>query len=334
MSKKTKEINPYYLKQEKKETIEEMMQRKKQKEREKRINERKKEQKKKEKNDEKFEQDTDTAINMTNKNKIKKDRELQKRIAKQENKRKRRIKKIKFFIKLILLVGIIAGGITFALTSPIFNINYINVSNNSKIPTDTIISLSGLKNEENIFKFYKKNIIDKVKENPYIEDVEIKRKLPDTVEINVTERVATYNIAYMGKYSYINTQGYILEISEDSKNMPIIQGISTKEDDIVPGNRLNNEDLLKLEQVIKIMNSIKEAGLDGQVITIDISDEKNYSIYLNDEKKVIYLGDGSNLSNKMLYVQAIIEKEKGKEGEIFINGDLNNGFYPYFREKV
>ena len=334
MPKKTKEINPYYLKQEKKESIEEMMQRKKQKEREKRINERKKEQKKQEKKDEKFEQDTDTAINMTNKNKIKKDKEIQRRIAKQENKRRKRIKKIKFFVKLILLIGIIAGGITFALTSPIFNIKSINILNNNKIPSDTIISLSGLKNEENIFKFYKRNIIEKIKENPYIEDVEIKRKLPNTVEINVTERVEAYNIEYMGKYAYINTQGYILEISEDSKNMPIIQGTTTKKEDIVPGNRLNNEDLQKLEQVIKITSSIKEAGLDGQVITIDISDEKNYSIYLNDEKKMVYLGDGSNLSNKMLYVQAIIEKEKGKEGEIFVNGDLNSGFHPYFREKV
>ena len=334
MPKKTKEINPYYLKQEKKESIEEMMQRKKQKEREKRINERKKEQKKQEKKDEKFEQDTDTAINMTNKNKIKKDKEIQRRIAKQENKRRKRIKKIKFFVKLILLIGIIAGGITFALTSPIFNIKSINILNNNKIPSDTIISLSGLKNEENIFKFYKRNIIEKIKENPYIEDVEIKRKLPNTVEINVTERVEAYNIEYMGKYAYINTQGYILEISEDSKNMPIIQGTTTKKEDIVPGNRLNNEDLQKLEQVIKITSSIKEAGLDGQVITIDISDEKNYSIYLNDEKKMVYLGDGSNLSNKKLYVQVIIEKEKGKEGEIFVNGDLNSGFHPYFREKV
>ncbi len=35
----------------------------------------------------------------------------------------------------------------------------------------------------------------------------------------------------------------------------------------------------------------------------------------------------------MLYVQSIIEKEKKKKGDIFVNGDLNNGFNPYFREK-
>lgn len=316
------------------ETIEEMMKRKKQKEREKRIKQRKQEELRKEEKDEKFELDTDSVINMTNKNKIKKDEEQRKKISKQEKKRKKRIKKIKLFLKIFLLIGIIVGSCVFAFTSPIFNIKNINVVNNVTIPSDTIISLSGLKTDENIFKFYKGNVIQKIKENPYVENIEIHRKLPTTVEIDVTERVATYNIDYMGKYAYINTQGYILEISEDSKNMPVIHGIETKEENIILGKRLDKEDLKKLEDVIKIMNEAKECGLDGQVTYIDISESNNYSIYLSNEEKTVYLGDGSNLNNKMLYVQAIIEKEKGKEGEIFVNGDLNNGFNPYFREKV
>ena len=331
MPKKIKEVNPYYMEQERnKETIEEIEKRKKQKEREKRINQKKK----KEQKQEEFDLDTETVINMTNKNKLKKDEERRKKISKQERKRKKRIKKIKFFVKLFLLVGIIAGGITFALTSPIFNIKDINVINNVTIPSDTIISLSELKIDQNIFKFYKENVKDKIKENPYVESVEIHRRLPSTIEINVTERVATYNVDYLGKYAYINTQGYILEISDESKGMPVIQGATTNEEDIVPGNRLNEDDLRRLENVIKIMNAAKDSGLDGQVTSIDISDENNYSIYLNNEKKRVYLGDASNLSNKMLYVQAIIEQEPGKEGEIFLNGDLNNGFNPYFREKV
>ena len=329
MSKKTKEINPYYINQEGKEELEKENERKKQKEREKRIN-----QKNRLKNEDDFEFDTDVAINMTNKNKIKKDEERRKKITRQEKKRRKRIKRIKFFIKLFLLIGIISGGIVFALTSPIFNVTTINVVNNITIPSDTIISLSGLKTGDNIFKFYKKDVISKIKENPYVEGVEIHRRFPNIIEISLTERVAIYNIDYMGKYAYIDTQGYILEISDDSKGMPVIQGATTSENDIVPGNRLNDEDLGRLEQVIRIMNAVKEAGLDGQVTTIDISNKNEYSIYLNDEKKTVYLGDGSNLSNKMLYVQAIVEQEKGKEGEIFVNGDLNNKFHPYFKEKV
>lgn len=331
MSRKTKDINPYYMEEnENKEKSEELIKRKKQKEREKRINQKKKS----EEREDKFDLDTETVINMTNKNKLKKDEEKRKKISREERKRKKRIKRIKLFVKLFLFVGIIAGGITFALTSPIFNIKDINVINNITIPSDTIVSLSGLKPEENIFKFYKGDVINKIKENPYVESVEIHRKLPSTIEIDVTERVATYNVDYMGKYAYINTQGYILEISDDSRGMPIIQGATTSEDEIVPGNRLNENDLRKLEVVIRIMNAAKDSGLDGQVTSIDISNENEYSIYLNDEKKTVHLGDASNLSNKMLYIQAIIEQEKGKEGEIFVNGDINNNFNPYFREKV
>ena len=331
MSRKTKDINPYYMEEnENKEKNEELIKRKKQKEREKRINQKKKS----EEREDKFDLDTETVINMTNKNKLKKDEEKRKKISREERKRKKRIKRIKLFVKLFLFVGIIAGGITFALTSPIFNIKDINVINNITIPSDTIVSLSGLKPEENIFKFYKGDVINKIKENPYVESVEIHRKLPSTIEIDVTERVATYNVDYMGKYAYINTQGYILEISDDSRGMPIIQGATTSEDEIVPGNRLNENDLRRLEVVIRIMNAAKDSGLDGQVTSIDISDENEYSIYLKKKKKTVHLGDTSNLSNKMLYIQAIIEQEKGKEGEIFVNGDINNNFNPYFREKV
>ena len=41
----------------------------------------------------------------------------------------------------------------------------------------------------------------------------------------------------------------------------------------------------------------------------------------------------SNLSKRMLNVKAIIEKEKGIEGEVFVDMDLNNS-YPTFRQKV
>lgn len=302
---------------------------KKAKEREKRIREGK--QLKKE---DVFDLETETVIQMTNKNKIKKEEQRRKELTKQERKRKKRNRRIKFFLKLILLIGLISGAIIFALTSPIFSIKNINVINNSEVASDTVISLSGLKQDENIFRFYKGSAVNKIKENSYIENVKIRRKFPNTIEIEVEERVAKYSVDYMGKYAYINTQGYILEISEDSRGLPIIQGITTKEEEVVPGNRLNNEDLSRLEDAIKIMNSASENGLDRKATSIDISDKDEYSIYLEREKKKVHLGDVTNLSNKMLYVVAIMEQESGKEGDIYVDGDLNNKFQPYFREKL
>lgn len=331
MSKKTKEsdMNLYYFNNG--QAIDESDRRKISKEREKRI----KQNKQKNKENEQFDLETETVIQMTNKNKIKKEQEKRKQLSKKEQKRRKRNKKIFFALKLIVSIGIIVGGIIFALTSPIFNIKNIKVSNNGQAVTqETIISLSGLKYDENIFRFNLGNIIENIKQNAYIEDVIINRKLPNTVEIEIKERVHKYSVDFMGKYAYINNQGYILEISEDSKGLPIIQGITTEEEQVVPGARLNVEDLEKLENVIKIMDISLDSNLDSKVTSIDITDENEYSIYLEEEKKTINLGDCSNLSNKMLYVVAIIEQTKGEEGQVFVNGDLNNGFQAYFKPKI
>lgn len=330
-NRKEAQMNLYYIKQgqAKEQMIEDKVKKQRDKEREKRIKE-----KKQQNLNDGFDLETETVIHMTNKNRIKKEEQKRRELTKQERKRKKRNKRIKFFLKLFLFIGLISGAIIFSLTSPIFNIKDIKVCNNSQVPSDTITSLSGLKTEENIYKFYNRNVVNKIKENPYVENVKVNRKLPNVVEIDIEERIAQYSVEYMGKYAYINTQGYILEISEDSKSLPIIQGITTREEEVIPGERLNNEDLRRLEDVIKIMNAAKENGLDGKVTSIDINDENEYSIYLEEEKKKVHLGDNTNLSNKMLYVVAIMEKEKEKEGDIFVNGDLNNKFQPYFREKV
>ena len=102
----------------------------------------------------------------------------------------------------------------------------------------------------------------------------------------------------------------------------------------MPGKRLNNDDLERLEDVMKIMSSANENGLKDTITSVDIKDKNDYTIYLEENKKKVHIGNASNLSNKMLYILAIMQKEEGKEGDIYVNGDLNNKFQPYFREKV
>jgi len=277
---------------------------------------------------------TETVIQMTNKNKIKKQEERKKKLTYEEKRRKARNKKIKVILKIFVLLGIIVGGITFTMVSPIFNIQDIQVLENEKVSAETIISLSTLKKDENIFRFSSTKISNFIKENAYIENVKIHRKIPNTIQIEVEEREHTYSVDFLGKYAYINKQGYILEIGQDCKEKLILQGIATPEEQVIVGNRLENEDLQKLEDVIKIINVTKEYNLDTKITSIDISDKNEYSMQIEEEKKRVYLGDSSNLSNKMLYVNAILEEEKGKTGEIFANGDLNNKFKVYFRESL
>ena len=274
------------------------------------------------------------VIKMTNKNNQRKETQTKQKMSKKQRQILKKKKRIKLILKLSALVIIIIAGIIFALVSPIFNIQEIEVSDNEQINTETIISLSQLNLGQNIFKFNKNKVNKNIKTNAYIESAEIKRKLPNKVQIQIEERKKEYNVEFLNGYAYINNQGYILQISEEKQALPTIQGISTPDEQIVEGNRLNSEDLEKLEVIIQIMNICKNYELDSKITNIDISTKDEYTLYLEEEKKTIYLGDKSNLSNKMLYVQVIIEENRGKEGEIFVNGDLNNNFKPRFKEKV
>lgn len=257
------------------------------------------------------------------------------KLTKKQQAQKKRRKRIIKVIKWLTLIGIIIAGIIYAMLSPIFNIKSITVSGNAKISSETIISLSGLNIEQNIFNFRTSNITDNIKQNAYIDSVEIHRQLPDEVQIVVRERVATYMLTLGNAYVYINNQGYILEITSVKGDFPLLVGYETPEEQIQEGNRLNTDDLEKLNDVLRIMEVASSVGgdLDKLITQIDISAKTNYILTLEKEKKKVYLGDTTNLSAKMLWINELLEAEKDNEGIIYLNIDLNTES-PYFREKV
>jgi cell division protein FtsQ len=252
---------------------------------------------------------------------------IQDRIRKQKQ---RIIKRIVMFAMLIIIA--IAGLIAFLL-SPAFNIKKINVINNSNISTESIVSLSGIHINENMFKFSKREAKKSILSNPYIEEVKIKRKLFNNIEISVKERTATLMLEYGNSYVYINNQGYILEISTEKLDVPTITGYVTPLDQVKPGNRLGKEDLERLKTVLNIMEVASSNELDKLITKIDIKNKKDYILTLESEDKIVYLGEGTDLSTQMLYIKEMIEREKGIEGEFFIDKDLNTN-NPVFREKV
>lgn len=232
------------------------------------------------------------------------------------------------FLLIALLVSIV-----FFLMSPLFNITAIEIIGNEKLAVETYISLSELTMGENIYRNRKIAIAKKIKQNPYVETVQIRRKLPSTIEIRVKERKANYQLTYANSYAYLSKQGYLLEITEEKANVPVILGFQITEDKIKPGNRLETQDLTKLEIVLRIMESANANGIGQDITAIDVSNKLNYTLHLENKKKIVYLGEASNLSNRMLYLKAILEKEEGIAGEIFVNGDLSKENV-YFREKV
>lgn len=251
----------------------------------------------------------------------------------EEERAKKKKKRILKLVKWLTILGILAGTVIFFLLSPLFNILEIKVVGNQKITSEKIINMSGIVVNENAFKIDIKQAIANILQEPYIEKVEIKRVLPSTIEIQVKERQATFMLEFANGYVYINNQGYMLESAEEKLEIPIITGYVTPVENIVPGNRLQTEDLKKMETVLKIMETAKSNEIEKMITKIDISDEKNYTLILEGEGKTAYLGDASNINTRIQYLKLVIEKEQGKRGEVFINKDVNTDG-AIFREEV
>ena len=251
--------------------------------------------------------------------KLNKKEEISKENIIRKNNKKRVI--LCCFFSLIILVACIV----FLMTTPKFYITEIKVDGYNKNSEETYISLTKIElNTTNIFTISKNNIIKNIEENPYVDSVQIRRELPGTLHITVKERTVAYQVENSGKYAYIDKQGYILEIGEELKTTTKLIGLECTNKDITEGQRLDNDDLIKLELILKIINQCKYNNIENEITDVDISNKANIKLNIENGNKVVYLGDASNINERVLWLKTILEKEKKNKGEIFINGDLNN----------
>lgn len=251
--------------------------------------------------------------------KINKQREIEKK-----NRKKRKVK----LVMLLIITILIAAG-AYLFTSPSFNIQEISIKGNNQLSTQKVKQIAEINVGDNIFS--KIGIVMKVKlkENGYIEDVQINKIYPNKVEIEIKEKNKAFQIqTESGKYIYIDEQGYILDCLTNKLEIPIIKGMDIKENEIQSQYRLGEDDLDKMENILQIREECKKIGIAEKITQIQVKNE--YIISLENDGLTINLGDATNLKNRMYYVNAILKQEEGNRGTIYVNGNLNEGFSTYF----
>ena len=259
------------------------------------------------------------------------------------NKPKQDKEKRKINVKLIIVSIVLIIVITFISVRILPTIRSIDVtivaSNNeieeTKITKEQVVSLANLKVGDKLYKELRSQIEQRIEESPYVENAKVERSLSGNVKIEITQRKPKYMINYAGEYIYIDAEGYILEVNSKNNGTPIIIGLLTDFSKLSIGNskiRLEQEDLEKLDIVNNILDNLKSNNVENEITSVDVGDKKNYILHLENDGKEVYIGDGTNLNTKVLYMKKILEAEEGNTGIIYINGNLDEG-YVYFKEQ-
>lgn len=125
------------------------------------------------------------------------------------------------FLFLVLIVG------TFLSLTVLFKIENISVTGYTNYESNEIINCSLISKGTNLFCLNTRKSAENIKKSlPYIEEVQIMKKIPSDVTIKVTQSKPSWAIENEGEYVLINNQQKVLEISSDlpDSSLCIIKG--------------------------------------------------------------------------------------------------------------
>jgi len=195
-----------------------------------------------------------------------------------KEKRNRIMKTRRIITFTLLIIVFFLFAIYNVLKSDFFNLKTIDIIGNNHVIQEEIVEISGLIYNRNIFQFNLEEIKTNVEKHSYIEDAEIKIKLPNRLLITINEREKYAIIPYMGIYVYIDSNLNVLEVSEEYLYDNLILVTGTKIDSISVGEKLQASDYSQLEYILSIIEASRYASINHMMSEINVNEDESVSI--------------------------------------------------------
>ena len=229
--------------------------------------------------------------------------------------RKRRKKRLIRNI-FILTIFVISLSAILCFKLPYFNITQITVHGNKHSSIQDIVKESKLTMGGNTFY---SNLVEAkkgIKNNPYIDEVNINRHLPSTLEITITERTPEFYVND-GNISYIiDNKGYILENQAQGEVKDLIPVNLGKIDETTLGTKIIKDNKkLAIMSNLGILQKTNKSSIS--ITNIDITNILDVRVNCNDI--CIYLGDYEALQTKLNKAINILLMPEYKDAKGYID---------------
>lgn len=203
-------------------------------------------------------------------------------------KRKRKRRKDKLIIVLTFILMVSLGAISLVKSS-IFNLTKVEIIGNTTLKDDQIIDLEKLVTNKNIFTYNLKKIRKEIVNNPYIEDAQVKIKLPNKIVITVKEIDIVAVLFNGNEYCYIDSSGNLIEKINnlEENNDKIICSV----DYTLSNNSITFKNQKEKDGMLKVLNIIKSEYLEKEVKQIEYTNEDEINIITKYGTKFLIVDD-------------------------------------------
>ena len=254
--------------------------------------------------------------------------ELRERIEQRRRyneRKKRRFRARTYIIMSIALAAILLFILSIA---GFFTVDMIEVRGNSQFTREEIVNMGHASPGHNLlFDTNKSSIEEYLRQNPYIREARVSRKLPSTLVITVKEREEKLAFPYDDDYLIMDEDGILLKKTRNEPRVTLIEGAIVNK--IKLGEKIGTEDSKLTDKMLKLLKTMSRSDL--YFIKIDASGSKTIKAYIYDTLvvKADYDTLMKNMSNGRLH--QVIEKlfDDGiKRGTITFTDDGTVSFMP------
>lgn len=233
------------------------------------------------------------------------------------NKRKKRRRSNRTLYYILITVILLAAGITLSLTV-FFKIESVTAVGVDKYPPDDVVAKSGIQTGGNLFRVDSAAVRDKLKaEFPYIDEVELRLKLPNEIQLEVTQCKPGGALLDNGEYLIITREGKVLErgLLFIPESIPLIKGIDTG--GAQPGKMLGQNSTDALIMLDYLYKAADETSF-GEITNVDLTDIYNMKI-VYENRLLLNLGTESELPAKLNFLKETIANRLPDDAEGLID---------------
>lgn len=225
-------------------------------------------------------------------------------LLKQKKKRKRIKRTIVFLIVLITIL------ITLCLKLPYFNVATITVEGNENLTKEYIMETSKITTGKNIFLTKKREAVKNIKNNPYALSVKIKTTLPNKINIEVSERQASFYIKVNKEFYVIDKDGIVLEKTKKIQNPNLIYIKDLEYEKIEVGSAIKLKKTERIDTLKNLCNVIYSYNQTQKrkINMIELNKFVDIKLYCGSDL-YINIGTEQNLNEKLTKAMNILKNE-------------------------
>lgn len=168
----------------------------------------------------------------------------------------------------VILTAVAAACIIF------FRVNDVVVKGNQRYTAQEIIDVAGIKQGDNLFTISASGVSRELQNRlPYIRAVSVRRLLPDTLSITVTEGKAVAAVAQGSKWWLMDADGKLLEEGTSPGSCATVTGIVPLAPAVGTHLAAGEEQSARVETLRTLLGALGENGLLDDLNSVELGED-------------------------------------------------------------